>query len=161
MGGGSADVAVIKAAIALRERIRGTVVVPGDADYEDARSVWNGMIDSRPVLVVRVADVADVVTAIGFGRAQGLPIAVRGGGHNVAGNGTVACGLVIDLAALTQIDMDEAHGTVRVGGGATLGDLDRATEPVGLVVPGGVVSTTGVGGLTPGGGVGWLRGPMV
>jgi FAD/FMN-containing dehydrogenase len=147
---------VITAALALRERIHGTVVVSGDAEYDDARSVWNGMIDRRPAAIVRVADVADVIMAIGFGRAQAVPIAVRGGGHNVAGNGTVDDGLVIDLGALDTIEVDRQHGTVRVGAGATLGDLDRATAPLGLVVAGGVVSTTGVGGLTLGGGVGWL-----
>ena len=150
------DVAVIAAARALRERIHGTVVVPGDAGYDDARTVWNGMIDRHPAAIVQVADVADVVTAIAFARRQALAIAVRGGGHNVAGNGTVEDGLVIDLAALRTIEVDSDTGTVRVGPGVTLGDLDRATEPLGLVVAGGVVSTTGVGGLTLGGGVGWL-----
>jgi FAD/FMN-containing dehydrogenase len=156
MVGESGDATVIAAARALRERIHGTVVVPGDAEYEDARTVWNGMIDRHPAAIVRVANVADVVAAIAFGRAQALPIAVRGGGHNVAGNGTVDGGLVIDLAALNTIDVDRSRGTVRVGPGVTLGDLDRATAPLGLVVAGGVVSTTGVGGLTLGGGVGWL-----
>ena len=147
------------AASALRERIHGTVVVPGDAEYDEARAVWNGMIDRHPAAIVRVADVADVVTAIAFGREHALAIAVRGGGHNVAGNGTVDDGLVIDLAALDTIEVDRSLGTVRVGAGATLGGLDRATEPLGLVVAGGVVSTTGVGGLTLGGGVGWLTRP--
>jgi len=94
--------------------------------------------------------------AVGFGRTHALAIAVRGGGHSVAGNGTVDDGLVIDLAALDMIEVDDARGTVRVGAGATLGDLDRATASLGLAVAGGVVSTTGVGGLTLGGGVGWL-----
>ena len=156
MVGEPGDVTVIAAARALRERIRGTVVVPGDPEYDDARTVWNGMIDRRPAAVVRVAEVADIVAAIAFGRANALAIAVRGGGHNVAGNGSVDNGLVIDLAALKTIDVDRSRGTVRVGPGVTLGDLDRATEPLGLVVAGGVVSTTGVGGLTLGGGVGWL-----
>jgi FAD/FMN-containing dehydrogenase len=148
--------AAISAARSLRADIHGTVIVPGDPEYDDARAVWNGMIDRHPVAVVRVADATDVVAAIAFGRQHGLPIAVRGGGHNVAGNGTVDDGVVIDLAALDTVDIDEAGGTVRVGGGATLGMLDRATEPRGLVVAGGVVSETGVAGLTLGGGVGWL-----
>ncbi len=155
----SGDPAIIEEARALRERIHGTVVVPGDDGYDDARTVWNGMIDRRPAAIVRVADVDDVQVAVAFGRAQHLPIAVRGGGHNVAGNGTVDGGLVIDLAALDAVDVDRDAGTVRVGGGATLGDVDRATEPLGLVVPGGVVSMTGVGGLTLGGGVGWMTRP--
>jgi len=150
------DFRVVAAARALREQIHGTVVVLGDAEYDDARAVWNGMIDRYPGAIVRAADVADVVAAIAFGRANGLAIAIRGGGHNVAGNGTVDGGLVIDLGALNAIEVDHARGTVRVGPGVTLGDLDRATEPLGLVVAGGVVSTTGVAGLTLGGGVGWL-----
>ena len=131
------NVPVIAAARALRERIHGTVIVRGDGEYDEARSVWNGMIDRHPAAIVRVADVADVVTAIAFGREHALVIAVRGGGHNVAGNGTVDDGLVIDLAALKTIDVDQGRGTVRVGPGVTLGDLDRASEPLGLVVAGG------------------------
>ena len=156
MVGKPQDVSVVAAARALRERIHGTVVVPGDAEYDEARAVWNGMIDRHPGAIVRAADVADVVTGIAFARAHALAIAVRGGGHNVAGNGTVDDGLVIDLAELKTVDVDRSRGTVRVGPGVTLGDLDRATEPLGLVVAGGVVSTTGVAGLTLGGGVGWL-----
>jgi FAD/FMN-containing dehydrogenase len=161
-GGEEADVgdtgtlAMTSAVTALRARIKGTVVAPGEPGYDDARTVWNGMIERYPTAIVRVADAADVATAIGFGREHDLPIAVRGGGHNVAGNGTVDGGLVIDLGALDSVEIDRTLGTVRVGGGATLGALDRATVPSGLVVPGGVVSMTGVAGLTLGGGVGWL-----
>jgi len=148
--------AVDDATDVLRGRIHGTVVVSGDDAYDQARSVWNGMIDAFPVAIVRVADVEDVRAAVAFAREHGLAIAVRGGGHNVAGNGTVPGGLVIDLGALDTVEVDRSRGTVRVGGGATLGMLDRATAPQGLVVAGGVVSETGVGGLTLGGGVGWL-----
>jgi FAD/FMN-containing dehydrogenase len=156
MVGQHQDAPAIAAAGELRGRIHGMVVLPGEPDYDDARAVWNGMIDRRPVAIVRVADVADVAIAIAFARTHALTIAVRGGGHNVAGNGTVDDGLVIDLGALKTIEIDHDRGTVRVGPGATLGDLDRATEPSGLVVAGGVVSGTGVAGLTLGGGVGWL-----
>jgi FAD/FMN-containing dehydrogenase len=143
MAGSQQAIPVGDAARALRDRIHGTVALPDDAEYDDARTVWNGMIDRRPVAIVRVADVGDVLTAVGFASEQDLPIAVRGGGHNVAGNGTVDAGLVIDLAALNSIAVDSVRGTVRVGGGATLGDVDQATEPLGLAVAGGVVSMTG------------------
>jgi len=140
----------------LRDSIDGSIVVPGDSDYDDARQVWNGMIDRDPAAVVRVASVADVASTIRAAASTGVPLAVRGGGHSVAGNGTVADGIVLDLAALSSVEVDPAARTVRVGGGANLAQVDRATAEHDLAVPIGVVSATGVGGLTLGGGVGWL-----
>ena len=115
------------------------------------------MIDPRPALIVRPTTAADVAASIGFAREHGLPIAVRGGGHNVAGLATVDDGLVIDLALMQSIDVDAQTRTARAGGGVTWGHLDAATQPHGLATPGGVVSDTGIGGLTLGGGMGWLR----
>ncbi|WP_222263875.1 FAD-binding oxidoreductase [Modestobacter marinus] len=129
---------------------------PQDPGYDEARAVWNAMIDCRPWGVVRAADVGDVATTITFARDHGLDLAVRGGGHNVAGKGTVDDGLVLDLADLHAVSVDAAASTVRVEAGASLTHVDAATEPHGLVVPAGVVSTTGIAGLTLGGGVGWL-----
>ncbi len=140
----------------LRRDVVGSVVLADDPGYDEARRVWNGMIDRYPSVVVQAASSADIAPAIEFVRNHGLPIAVRGGGHNVAGNGTVEGGLVLDLGGLTAVDVDENSRTVRVEPGAKLGDVDRATEPYGLAVPLGVVSGTGVAGLTLGGGVGWL-----
>ena len=142
----------------LRADMAGTVA-EGDPAYEDARRVWNGMIDRRPVAVVRAREVSDVARVIAVARASGLPLAVRAGGHNVAGNGTVDRGIVLDLGALRSVEVDAAARTVRVDAGATLADLDAATQAHGLVVPSGVISATGVAGLTLGGGVGWLTRP--
>jgi FAD/FMN-containing dehydrogenase len=140
----------------LRSQVSGTVFLPDDEGYDDARSVWNGMIDRRPVAIVRAAGRDDVAPTVRAARDNGIPIALRGGGHNVAGNGTVEGGLVLDLSGLTSVVVDPVARTVRVEPGATLADVDRATEPHGLAVPIGVVSGTGVAGLTLGGGVGWL-----
>jgi FAD/FMN-containing dehydrogenase len=134
------------------------LVRPGDTDYEDARNVWNGMVDRRPSAIARCSTARDVAHAIAWARRADLPIAVRGGGHNVAGYGTVNGGLVIDLGLMNDVEVDAANRVVRAGGGARLGDLDRATQAHGLVVPAGVVSDTGIGGLTLAGGFGWLRG---
>ncbi|MBI2762362.1 MAG: FAD-binding oxidoreductase [Chloroflexi bacterium] len=136
--------------------MRGTTLIEGDARYDAARRVWNGMIDKYPQLIVQVDGVEDIAPVIAHARAMGLPLAIRSGGHNVAGNGTVDGGIVLDLARLDTVEVDPAEQLVRVGAGATLGDIDRATEPFGLVVPVGVVSATGIAGLTLGGGVGWL-----
>jgi FAD/FMN-containing dehydrogenase len=139
----------------LRADLTGSLTVPGDDGYDEARRVWNGMIDRRPLAVARAADVGDVAPVIGAARALDVPLAIRGGGHNVAGNGTVEGGIVLDLGALVDVEVDPASPTVTVGPGATLADVDRATQPHGLAVPLGVVSATGVAGLTLGGGVGW------
>ncbi len=143
----------------LRNAVSGQTILPGDPGYDEARTVWNGMIDKRPRLVIRAASVDDVAPVIGFARRSGLPLAIRGGGHNVAGNGTVDDGIVLDLGALDAVDVEPGARLVHVGAGAKLADIDRATEPHGLAVPIGVVSGTGIAGLTLGGGVGWLTRP--
>ena len=143
----------------LRSAIQGEVILPGDPGYEDARHVWNGMIDRHPSVIVRAAGVDDVPPVIAFARESGLPLAIRGGGHNVAGNGTVDDGIVLDLGGLDTVDVEPEARLVHVGAGAKLADIDRATEPFGLAVPIGVVSGTGIAGLTLGGGVGWLVRP--
>jgi len=141
---------------AFDERLRGELVRPGDAGYDALRRVHNGMIDRYPRLIARCRDVADVLTALDFGRDTGLAIAVRGGGHSVAGLGTVDDGLVIDLSPMKGIHVDPATLTVRVEAGCTWGDVDHATHAFGLATPSGFVSTTGVVGLTLGGGIGHL-----
>jgi FAD/FMN-containing dehydrogenase len=143
----------------LRARVAGTVTGRHDPGYDEARAVWNGMTDRRPWAVVRAAGEDDVAPTIAYAREHGLDLAVRGGGHNVAGNGAVDDGVVLDLADLHAVSVDAAAATVRVGAGATLAHIDAATEPYGLVVPTGVVSSTGIAGLTLGGGVGWLTRP--
>ena len=140
----------------LRAAVRGRVVAPGDADYDEARRVWNGMIDKRPHLIVRASGTADVAPTMAFAQETGLRLAIRGGGHNVAGNGTVDDGILLDMGGLHDVDVDPGARLVRVEAGATLGEIDRATEPYALAVPVGVVSGTGIAGLTLGGGVGWL-----
>jgi len=141
---------------ALRAQLRGTLVQPGDADYEQARKVYNAMIDKRPGLIARCADVADVIACVNFARDQKMLLAVRGGGHNGGGLGVCDGGLVIDLAALRGIRVDPKAHTVRVEGGCTWGAVDHATHAFGLATPAGIISTTGVGGLTLGGGIGHL-----
>ncbi len=142
---------------ALRAGLRGEALTPGDAGYEEGRAVWNGMIDRRPAVIVRAAGVADVIDAVGFAREQGLVVTVRGGGHGVAGNALSDGGLVVDLSLMKGVRVDAASRTVRAQGGVTLGDLDRETQAFGLAVPLGVVSKTGIAGLTLSGGMGWLR----
>jgi hypothetical protein len=140
----------------LRERVRGTLIRRGDADYDDARKLYNGMIDKRPLLIVRCADVADVIAAVNFGRDEGLRIAIRGGGHNGPGLGSVDDGVVIDMTMMKGVRVDPAACTARVGAGCTQGDVDHATHAFGLAVPAGIISTTGIAGLTLSGGHGYL-----
>ena len=140
----------------LRNALRGNVMGPSDQGYEEARQLYNGMIDKRPALIGRCADVADVVSAVNFGREHGLLIAIRGGGHNGGGLGSCDCGLVIDLSQMKGVRVDPEARTVRVGPGCTQGDVDHAAHAFGLAVPAGIVSSTGVAGLTLGGGTGYL-----
>jgi len=142
---------------ALSQQVRGPVLTPGDPAYDNARSIWNGLIDRRPALIVQCSGAADVVDAVNFAREQGLTLSIKAGGHNVAGNAVNDDGIVLDLSQMRGVHVDPALQTVRVQGGATWGDLDRETQLFGLAVPGGVVSTTGVAGLTLHGGLGHLR----
>src|SRR5690348_2160159 len=135
--------------------LRGPLLQAGDAGYDEARQLWNGMMDKRPALIARCSGVADVISAVNFARDHKLLLAVRGGGHNVAGNACCDAGLMIDLSPMDGVRVNPATQRVRVQGGATLGQMDRETQVLGLAVPAGVVSTTGIGGLTLGGGTGW------
>jgi len=141
----------------LAGAIRGRLVRPGDADYDGARKVWNGAIDARPELIVRCAGVADVVAAVNFARTTGLTASVRGGGHGVHGK-AVSGQLVIDLGPMKGIRVDPTAGTCHAQAGLTWGEFNRETQVYGLATTGGVVSTTGIAGLTLGGGVGWIAG---
>jgi hypothetical protein len=136
--------------------LRGRLIRPTDPDYDEARALYNGMIDKRPRLIARCVNVADVIAAVTFAREEGLLLAIRGGGHNGPGLGSVNDGLVIDLSLMKSVRVDPATETVRVDPGCTSGDVDHATHPFGLAVPFGIVSTTGVAGLTLGGGTGYL-----
>ena len=147
---------VADAARELAGTFSGQLLQPGDAGYEEARRVHNGLVDKRPALIARCRGVADVVDSVKLGRDLGLEVAVRGGGHNVAGRATVDNGLMIDLAPMKGIHVDPSRKTVRAQGGVTWAELNRETQLHGLAVTGGVVSTTGIAGLTLGGGLGWL-----
>ncbi|MGP8247621.1 MAG: FAD-binding oxidoreductase [Bryobacteraceae bacterium] len=140
----------------LKSSLRGQLIQPADAGYESARKVYNAMIDKRPLLIARCRDAADVMAAVAFGRENNLLTAIRGGGHSGAGLGTCDGGLVIDLSPMKGIRVDPAAKKVRVEAGCVWGDLDHATHAFGMAVPGGFISTTGVAGLTLGGGIGYL-----
>jgi FAD/FMN-containing dehydrogenase len=137
-------------------RLRGELIRPGDAGYDAARKVYNAMIDKHPALIARCVDVSDVIAAVNFARERQLTLAVRGGGHNGPGLGVCDDGLVLDLSRMKGIRVDPVRRTVRVEGGCTWGDVDHATHSFGLATPSGFISTTGVGGLTLGGGIGYL-----
>jgi FAD/FMN-containing dehydrogenase len=143
---------------ALRAVLRGTLLLPHDPGYEAARGVWNGMIDRRPAMIVGCLGAADVAAAVGFAREHALAISVRGGGHNSAGYAVCDGGVMIDLAAMRAVRVDPGARRAWVQGGATWADVDGETTAYGLATPGGLISTTGVGGLTLSGGIGWLRG---
>lgn len=136
--------------------IRGSVTFPEDSNYDEARKIYNGMINKFPGMLAKCVDVADVINCVNFGREHGILTAVRGGGHNGGGLGICNDGMVIDLSGIKYIRVDTSDNTVRVGGGNLWGEVDHATHPFGLAVPAGIISTTGVGGLTLGGGVGHL-----
>ncbi|HEU5433826.1 MAG TPA: FAD-binding oxidoreductase, partial [Thermomicrobiales bacterium] len=141
---------------AYRAALRGELILPDSPDYDRARQVYNAMIDRHPAMIARCVDVADVIASVNFARAHGLLLAVRGGGHNGGGLGVCEGGLVIDLSAMNGVRVDPDARSVRVEGGATWGDVDHATHAFGMATPSGIISTTGVGGLTLGGGIGNL-----
>jgi FAD binding domain/Berberine and berberine like len=143
---------------AFRAGFRGPLLSPGDGAYDETRKVWNGMIDRRPALIARCSGVADVVAAVSFARAHGLLVSVRGGGHNTPGVAVCEGGLMIDLAGMKSVRVDPAGQTARAEGGTTWGDFDRESQLFGLATTGGAISHTGIGGLTLGGGLGWLAG---
>src|ERR1700732_4360768 len=136
--------------------MRGPIIRRMDPHYDAVRSLYNGMIDKSPVMIASCADVADVVTAVNFARESDLRVAIRGGGHNGPGLGSVDDGLMIDMSMMKGVHVDPAACTVRAGPGCTQGDVDHATHIYGLAVPAGIVSTTGIAGLTLGGGTGYL-----
>jgi FAD/FMN-containing dehydrogenase len=142
----------------LRTSMRGPVIEPNDANYDEVRQVWNGMIDRRPALIVRAQGTADVITAVNFARENGLAISVRGGGHSAAGTAVADGALMLDLSLMNGVHVDAKAKKARAQGGALWADFDRECQVYGLATTGGVVSTTGVGGLTLGGGLGWLMG---
>ena len=140
----------------LREQVRAPVITADDPGYDDARAVWNAMSDRRPLAIVRAEQVADIIGAVNFARDGGLELSVRGGGHSAPGFGTNDAGVVIDLSLMRHVNVDPQARTARAGGGATWGDFNYATHAFGLATTGGIISTTGVAGLTLGGGIGYL-----
>jgi FAD/FMN-containing dehydrogenase len=142
----------------LAESLRGPLLRPGDGGYDEARKVWNGMIDRRPALIARCAGAADVIAAVRFARTHELLVSVRGGGHNITGNAVCEGGLMIDLSPMKSVRVDPVKHTARAEAGLTWGEYNQETQAFGLASTGGVVSTTGIAGLTLGGGLGWLHG---
>src|ERR1700726_60437 len=142
----------------LADSLRGPLLGPGEGSYDEARKVWNGMIDRRPALIARCAGVADVIAAVRFARTHELLVSVRGGGHNITGNAVCDGGLMIDLSPMKGLRVDPQGRTARAEAGLTWGEYNRETQAFGLASTGGVVSTTGIAGLTLGGGLGWLMG---
>src|ERR1700677_3971121 len=140
----------------LAGTFQGEIIGPDHAEYEQSRQVWNAMIDRHPGLVLRCTSTEDVVAAVNVARAHDLPPSVRCGGHNVAGKGMSDGGLTIDLSGLREVTVDTERKLVHVGGGSLLGSVDAVTGPLGLIVPAGIMSETGVGGLALGGGIGWF-----
>jgi FAD/FMN-containing dehydrogenase len=145
-----------RAVQALGRTLRGELVRPGDGTYEQHRRVWNGAVDRYPALIARCAGMADVIDAVRFARKTGLAVAVRSGGHSFPGLSVCDDGLVIDLSPMKGVRVDLANRTVRAQAGVRLGELDRETQAFGLAVPAGIVTHTGLAGLTLGGGIGWL-----
>src|SRR6059036_3589591 len=153
------DVSALSDAVtALASTFTGQLLRPGDAGYDDARKVHNGLIDKRPALIARCRGLADIADAVKMARDRKLEVAVRGGGHNVAGRATIDGGLMIDLSLMKGIHVDPKARTARAQGGVTWAEFNRETQLHGLAATGGVVSSTGIAGLTLGGGVGWLMG---
>src|SRR5947207_12661567 len=140
----------------FKANLQGRLIEPGDKEYDDARKVYNGMIHKKPRLIARCTDVADVIRSVNFARENDLLLAIRSGGHNAGGLSILDDGLIIDLSPIKYTRVDPAARTVTVGGGCTWGDVDHATHVFGLAAPSGIISTTGVGGLTLGGGIGYL-----
>jgi FAD/FMN-containing dehydrogenase len=153
-GGEAIDAAVKK----LKNSLHGPLLSPGEAGYDKARKVWNEMMDRRPAMIACCAGVADVIAAVRFARAHRVLVSVRGGGHNAPGNAVCQGGLMIDLAGMCSVRVDPVRRTARAEGGATRSDFDRKTQAFGLATTGGAISSTGIAGLTLGGGLGWLAG---
>lgn len=140
----------------FKASLRGELIRPGDAGYDDARKVWNGMIDKRPAMIARCIGAVDVINAVNFARDNKLLVAMRGGGHNVAGNAVCDGGIVIDLSRMKGIRIDPIGRAARAEPGLTWAEFDRETQAFGLALPGGIQSTTGIAGFTVGGGFGYL-----
>src|SRR5262245_15887534 len=138
----------------------GELLRTGDAGYDEHRLIHNGMIDKRPGLIARCRGAADAAVAVDLARESALELSVRGGGHNVAGRAVTDGGVMVDLSPMREVEVDPAMRVARAGGGSTWGDVDRATQAHGLAVTGGMISSTGIGGLTLGGGLGWLMGEL-